>query len=231
MVQWMKTRAETASKSGSSSSTEPTHVRKATRELRRQQLIDATVAVLAHRGYAALTVADVAKEAGLSAGIVIFHFNSKAELLADALAALSAEYRAHWEQRLSKSGPRAADRLKAMLLGDFDTDVFTPQKLAAWIAFWGETQGKSTYDQICAANENDRRAALEALVREVEAEGGYGHDPFVTMRMLDSLTDGLWLGLGRQGSDMESRIFAADAREVVLSALATFFPRHYPKGG
>ena len=57
--------------------TETTPQRKATRPVRRQQLIDSTIAVLARKGYAGLTVADVAKEAGLSAGIVIFHFNSK----------------------------------------------------------------------------------------------------------------------------------------------------------
>ena len=68
--------------------TENTPQRKATRPVRRQQLIDSTIAVLARKGYAGLTVADVAKEAGLSAGIVIFHFNSKDELLAAVLGAL-----------------------------------------------------------------------------------------------------------------------------------------------
>ena len=71
--------------------------RKAARDVRRAQLIEATIAVLARKGYAALTVADVAKEAGLSPGIVIFHFTSKDELLAAVLSFLAAEYRQHWE--------------------------------------------------------------------------------------------------------------------------------------
>ena len=116
--------------------TENTPQRKATRPVRRQQLIDSTIAVLARKGYAGLTVADVAKEAGLSAGIVIFHFNSKDELLAAVLGALATEYRTHWEASMNAAGPAAADRLKAMLLSDFDTDVYTRDKLAAWVAFW-----------------------------------------------------------------------------------------------
>ena len=88
--------------------TENTPQRKATRPVRRQQLIDSTIAVLARKGYAGLTVADVAKEAGLSAGIVIFHFNSKDELLAAVLGALAAEYRAHWEASMTAAGPSAA---------------------------------------------------------------------------------------------------------------------------
>mgnify|MGYP001764514143 CR=1 FL=1 len=51
--------------------------RKASKEVRKQQLIEATIRVLAVKGYAALTVADVAKAAGLSTGIIIFHFVSK----------------------------------------------------------------------------------------------------------------------------------------------------------
>ena len=40
-------------------------LRKAEPGVRRHQLIEATIAVLARRGYAALTVADVARQAGL----------------------------------------------------------------------------------------------------------------------------------------------------------------------
>ncbi|HEX3217144.1 MAG TPA: TetR family transcriptional regulator, partial [Aestuariivirgaceae bacterium] len=40
--------------------------RKASTEVRRQQLIEATIDILARRGYAATTLADVARTAGLS---------------------------------------------------------------------------------------------------------------------------------------------------------------------
>ena len=147
--------------------------RKAARPVRRQQLIDSTVAVLARKGYAGLTVADVAKEAGLSVGIVIFHFASKDGLLAAVLGALAAEYRAHWEASVNAAGPAAADRLEALLLSDFDIEVYTREKLAAWVAFWGEIQGRPFYDQICAGFDAERQATTEALCREVIAEGGY----------------------------------------------------------
>lgn len=55
--------------------------RKASKETRRQQLIEATIDSLAKRGYAETTLADVADGAGLSRGIVNFHFESKENLL------------------------------------------------------------------------------------------------------------------------------------------------------
>ena len=55
--------------------------RTASREKRRQQLIDATVACIARKGMGSTTLGDVAKEAGLSQGIVNLHFESKENLL------------------------------------------------------------------------------------------------------------------------------------------------------
>lgn len=203
--------------------------RKAARPVRRQQLIESTIAVLARKGYAGLTVADVAKEAGLSAGIVIFHFNSKDGLLAAVLEALVAEYRSHWEASMTAAGPKPADRLKALLLSDFDTGVYTRDRLAAWVAFWGEIQGRPFYDQICAGFDAERQATTEALCRQIIAEGGYGLDANLTMRALESLGDGLWVSLGSGG--YKGQVSGAQAREVMAAALAAFFPKHYPAQG
>jgi TetR/AcrR family transcriptional repressor of bet genes len=205
-------------------------LRKAARDVRRLQLIEATIGVLARKGYAALTVADVAKAAGLSPGIVIFHFNSKDELLAAVLGFLAAEYRQHWDAQVQRAGPEAAERLKALLLSDFDTGVFTPEKLAAWIAFWGETQGRPVYDQICSGLDAERMQATEALCRDLNGEGGYGLDPALVMRTLESLCDGLWLGLAANGAGHKGRVSAADAQNIIGAALAAFFPRHYRPG-
>ena len=55
--------------------------RSATRALRRQQLIQSTIESIARRGFADTTLANVAAGAGLSRGIVNFHFRSKDQLL------------------------------------------------------------------------------------------------------------------------------------------------------
>ena len=210
------------------SSPEPASpLRKATRDVRRQQLIEATIKVLGQKGYAALTVADVARLAGLSTGIVIFHFNSKEELLAATMQHLAAEYRQHWETAMLAAGPGASARLGCLLLADFDTSVFTPEKLAAWIAFWGEAQGRPTYDQICAGLDAERCETTRLLCAEINADGGYGLDPALVMRTLESLCDGLWLGLAAHGAGHPGGVSAKQAHASVRAALAAFFPRHF----
>jgi AcrR family transcriptional regulator len=200
--------------------------RRAARDVRRNQLIQATIAVLARKGYSAVTLADVAKTAGLSSGIVNFHFTSKDGLLEAVLNYLSTEYRENWSSRMRAAGPSPSAQLKAIVLADFDIKVFTPEKLAAWIAFFGEVQGRPVYDQINAAYGVKRRV-MEDLCRQLAAEGGYEVDPHLTARMLEALSDGLWLGLAAHGVGHKNRVSAAETHKIVTATLAVLFPRHY----
>ena len=126
---------------------------------------------------------------------------------------------------MNAAGPNPADRLKAMLLSDFDTDVYTREKLAAWVAFWGEIQGRPFYDQICAGSDAERQLTTESLCQQIIAEGGYKLDPALTARGLESLGDGLWIGIG--GAGYKGQVNDTQARLVMTTALAAFFPKHY----
>ena len=77
--------------------------RKGTRHARRLQLIESTIDSLAARGYAETTLADVAKGAGLSRGIVNFYFESKEKLLVATLQHMAEEYSTHWRSALAKA--------------------------------------------------------------------------------------------------------------------------------
>src|SRR5215216_7504193 len=78
--------------------------RKASKETRQLQLIEATIDSLAKRGYSETTMADVADGAGLSRGIVNFHFESKEKLLVATLQYMADEYSQHWRAALQKAG-------------------------------------------------------------------------------------------------------------------------------
>jgi AcrR family transcriptional regulator len=60
--------------------------------------------VLAARGYASLTIGDVARKAGLSMGIINFHFSSKETLLAETLRYLARGYRDNWMSAVEAAG-------------------------------------------------------------------------------------------------------------------------------
>ena len=201
--------------------------RTASREVRRQQLIDATIAVLASKGYAALTVADVARAAGLSVGIIDFHFGGKQELLAETLRFLANEYQSRWQRALAEAGGTAADRLLALLLGDFDPTVFTPERLSAWIAFWGESQGRPLYDAICTSFDQARLAVTTEICGTLIKEGHYPHSAPVVARVIEALTDGLWYGMAGDSAQAALEGLEKQAETALLSVLSAYFPKHF----
>jgi len=206
---------------------EPQQPRKLSREARRAQLIDATIETIAVRGYARTTLTDVANQAGLSHGLVNFHFQTKEKLLAETLLFLAEEYRANWVQALTDAGPAPAHQLDAMLRADFNPAICTTAKLSAWCAFWGEAQCRPLYQEQCGSNDNAYLQALEDLSVALKTEGGYGFDPVRAARVLRVTTEGVWLDM----MTMNTPYTRAEALSTVHSCAAAFFPRHFDDNG
>ena len=198
--------------------------RTASREARRQQLIEATIKCISKRGIGSTTLGDVAKEAGLSQGIVNLHFKSKDNLFNETLRYLAEEYKTLFEKTLDKAGPGAADKLLALMELDLKPSVCDQKKLAVWFGFWGEVKAMPTYRKMC--NEYDRGydQALKRLCTEIIAEGNYEKvSAKHVAEALASLTNGFWLSCLISTKNWDRHA----ALESVKSYLVSVFPRHF----
>lgn len=191
------------------------------------QLIEATIDVLAEVGYARTTLSAVAKKAGLSHGLVNFHFETKEKLLAETMAYLGEEYRANWQAALDAAPPGAAARLDAILRADFNPAICTAERLAAWCSFWGEAQSRPLYQEACGSNDEAYNATLEALCADLVAEGGYAVSPARVARVLRVVTEGVWLDLMTMRTPYERD----EALATTMSCAAAFFPHHFGADG
>jgi TetR/AcrR family transcriptional repressor of bet genes len=201
--------------------------RKAPKEFRRHQLIEATIDVLAKKGYSELTLADVAKAAGLSVGIVNFHFETKQKLLVETLKSLAEEYRSNWQEALRNSGDHPTEKLVALLAADFNEKICAPRTLAAWCAFWAEAQSRPTYQEHCSSNDAEYSAVTLDLCSRIIREGNYPYEPRHIARALDALLEGLWIDL----MTMEKPYSRQEALATVYAALNAVFPRHFTVSG
>ena len=193
------------------------------RDERRRQVIEATLSVIASRGLARLTLTDVARKAGISHGLVLFHFDTKENLLSETLAQLADEYQQNWETAVAAAGPGPADQLLAMVEADFHPAVTTPERLAAWCAFWGEAQRRPAYQEICGERDAFQIARMEGLCRALVQDGGYALDPVHAARILRLVVEGIWLDL----MTTENSYAPAEGRRTVESALSLCFPKHF----
>jgi TetR/AcrR family transcriptional repressor of bet genes len=188
------------------------------------QLIKATVRSVAKNGLSDTTMATVAREAGLSQGIINLHFQSKQRLLVETLRYIADEYRTSWEKALDGAGPSPAERLAALVEVDFKMPVCDRNKLAVWFAFWGESKSRPTYRKLCAARDVQYRKELGALCQLLIEEGGYqGLDATVLATGLSAMQEGLWLDLLISPRSMTRE----QALNICLAYLASAFPRHF----
>ena len=205
----------------------PPPPRKMSRDSRRLQLIEATIETLAQRGFARITMADVARTAGLSNGLVNFHFDTKDKLLAETLAYLAEEYRLNWAEALAGAGPDPARQLNAMIEADFNPAICTPPRLSAWCSFWGEAQSRPLYQERCGSNDALYCQTMEGICARLMADGGYGGTPALVARVIRATLEGVWLDL----MTMQAPIEVAEALATARTCAALCFPRHFGPDG
>jgi AcrR family transcriptional regulator len=156
------------------------HVRKA-------QILSAAAEVLSERGYANTRVVDIAKAAGTSPAAILYWFEGKDGLLAQALALREQEFHDRYTvQSGSTPTPTASDQLRTLveaMLNDY-----------VW-GLWMELCVLALRDSAAAA-ERDRmdrrwRAALRNVIKDGQARGEFlASDPDETMFVLAALIDG-----------------------------------------
>lgn len=200
----------------------------AVKEVRRKQLIDATIRAIGRVGYANATLTHVASEAGLSPGIVNFYFKSKEQLLIATLEQIAEEYSTFWQAAINKGKVSPAAGLEAMIEADFHPTVCNVEKVSIWYAFWAESRGNPTYHEVVHNLEQDYLEQTATLCQRIIQEGGYEDANARDVATgLNAMIDGLWFDCL-----MEPKTFnRAEAKRICRLYLASVFPAHFAGNG
>ncbi len=202
--------------------------RTATKEARRQQLINATMVSISKRGFSGTTMATVTKGASLSHGIVNFHFKNKEDLYEKTLGYLAREHFDHWSEAMAKADPDPSAQLAAILETDFERTICSPKKLAVWFSFWGQAKHRPTYLEIHSTYDDQRSVEIKRLCAELVEVGGYDHiDSSEAAQNIEAIIDGLWLQLLLYPKKLKR----TKARDSCFNLLAQMFPKHFSHCG
>ncbi|MGI1663892.1 TetR family transcriptional regulator C-terminal domain-containing protein [Palleronia sp. KMU-117] len=201
--------------------------RTASKEVRRRQLVDATITSIARHGIGGTTMTTVTELAGLSLGIVNFHFQSKQKLLEETLVFLAREHHDLWEKAYRDADLGAPAKLLAIVDAHFHPRICTRKKLSVWYAFFGEAGRRAVYRALVDGMDSRRIEVSTRLCARILAEGGYDGPPAHEVAgMLEALYDGFWLNMlmypgsfTREGSRRQIHLY-----------LGTVFPRHFHPG-
>jgi TetR/AcrR family transcriptional repressor of bet genes len=164
-------------------------------DVRRAELIEATLQSLAERGPGAVSVRDVAKRAGVSPGLLRHHFGGFSNLLAEAYGQVVARVDAALDAALLDAGEDPERRLRAFLEASFSEAIVNRDLLSAWLSFWGLVRA----DPEIAAKHGETyvayRQRIEGLLAGVATARGRALDLRPAGIGLAALLDGLWLEL------------------------------------
>ena len=183
--------------------------------IRRKQLVEAAIAAIHEHGFANATVARIAAQAGISAGMVHHYFKDKDELLFATMRHLLAELRADAVERLSRTnGPTG--RIRAIIDACFGDAQFDERVFSAWLALYGNARHSPRLMNILSLYHRRLRSSLlhdlRRLVPEPEA-----------LRLADGIAamiDGLWLRYALTGKPANPETPRALTRDYLAAALA-----------
>jgi TetR/AcrR family transcriptional repressor of bet genes len=146
---------------------EPRMARPSNTEERRQQIVEGLLRVMAERGYERASISEIARAAGLSQGLVHYHFTEKQEILLTLVEQLAGHVRARVKARVERVRGGARAQVDAFLDAFLATgDDADPASVAAWVTISAEAVRQP---EVRAAYEKVVRADLEHLEELVAA--------------------------------------------------------------
>lgn len=194
------------------------------KEERKRQLIDATITTIAKNGIPGTTMTAVTRTAGLSLGLVNFHFESKQKLFEETLLFLALEHQEMWQSAIDGKTLSAEDSILAIVDAHFHPKVGSRKKLATWFAFYGDRDSRASYRLIAEDIDDARYDRLVAFLQEIKDSGDFGHvDPVDVATMLEAMFDGLCLTMLIYPDDATRE----DAKRNIRSYLAAMFPGRF----
>ncbi len=139
---------------------------------RRAQIIDCAIDTIAELGFARASVDQIAKRAGVSKGVITYHFPNKEEIVDAVIEKVVAAGRAHMEPRIVAE-TSAAGRLRAYIESDLEFIDAHRKPLIALVEI--AMNARRTDGSLVIGPESlaQRAANLEELLRAGQRSGAF----------------------------------------------------------
>ncbi len=158
-------------------------------EVRREEILNATIAEIERSGMSALRVSDIANALGVSTSLVFYHFDTKDALLVEALEYAVARDADRLDRAVAKAGA-PIERLRRVLASYGPTGDAHGWTL--WIEAWSTALREKSIQASLRKLDGRWRDALEGVIVAGVGTGDFTcRDPKSTVTRVGALLDGL----------------------------------------
>jgi betaine-aldehyde dehydrogenase len=195
-------------------------------ETRRAQLIEVTIDSLADVGYVGTTLAQIARRADVSTGLVAHYFGDKDGLLEAAFRTLARVVAVRMRERFALADtPRA--RVQAVIDANLGPENFDRRTGNAWLAFWGQVLHFEGLKRVQTAYQRRMLSNLRSDLRRMIP----GEDARTLAAMIAAMIDGVWLRAAlSQWQEADSGSARALLTAFVDGRLRDLVQQHAPQG-
>jgi len=171
-------------------------------EIRKPQLINATMEAINAVGLQKASVVMISSYAGVSPAIINHYFGGKSGLLEATMRSVLKQLSEGVKSRLQDVGPDdVVARIQAIVGGNFSTDQMDSKVVKTWLAFWSQSMHDEALFRLQRVNE---KRLLSHLSLELKKILPADKAVFVAQGIA-ALIDGIWLrgALSPQGINAE----------------------------
>ena len=184
--------------------------RKRIRDIRNEELIEATIVAVHRHGYGVVTMADIAREAGASAASINYYFGSKEGLMEATMRYLLRKLRAAMIAGYSKAST-PTDRLYVVMDANFSDQLFTVEQCSIWMQFWASAPYSPHLARLHRVNRSRVRSHFRAELRRLLPAEGVE----TARQALQNYMDGAWLQAALAEDQLDAEQARLAARRVV----------------
>ncbi|OON41625.1 transcriptional regulator BetI [Izhakiella australiensis] len=199
-------------------------MRKDIPERRKEQLINAAFETIGKAGLAGITLSQVAKQAGMSTGIVSHYFGDKDGLLDATMRKILRDLRDAVAERRAQAADDTQSQLLAIVEGNFHLSQTSQNSMRAWLAFWAASMHSTYLRRLQRANDRRLYSNISHQFQRVLAR----QDARTAAQGLAALIDGLWLRGSLTGQDFDAQQASLIARDYVVQKLSSSLSQTKP---
>ncbi len=191
-------------------------------EARRRQIVETAIQTIATQGFSQASLAEIAKKAGISKGVISYHFSGKEDLVEEILRSLLSKPAEFVKERVSRFD-KAPDKLRAYVEANFEFMKAHRDHYVALVDLWGHRGSPGESNPFNREAYEPSRHYLAHILEQGRERGELRHVPVpTTASLIQATIDGVMLQwvLDEQAIDLDT-----SSQEVLEMILNHVIPR------
>ena len=139
-------------------------------EARRRQIVATAIETIANEGFSQASLAQIARKAGISKGVISYHFAGKEELIEEILSSLLREPANFIKERVAGC-ETALEKLQAYVRANFEFMASHRDNYVALVDLWGRRGNASGHNPFNAEAYEPSRHYLGHILEEGQRSG------------------------------------------------------------